>query len=356
MSITDVLNSSYVKWMDSQEGDRDIVVSSRVRLARNLRKIPFPHLLDQANGEECSQQIRDAWQKAPGSALASMDMISFDQLQALDRQILAEKHLSSPMHAESTSPFRAILVNGDGSLSVMVNEEDHLRIQCLLPGLQLGECYSRVQELDDEFEQNLDYAFDENWGYLTSCPTNVGTGMRASVMLHLPAIQMTGQLNHILHNIGQLGLVVRGLYGEGSEAVGNFFQLSNQITLGQTEEDICNYLQTITEQIVEQERLLRERLQSDMKYQLEDKIGRAYGILSNARVITSDEALTLFSDVRLGVDMGILKGISIFSLNELMVDVRPAHLQKRTGQEMDAMERDIKRAEVIKKKLGAVRE
>lgn len=354
MSINDVLNSSYIKWMDSEEGNRDIVISSRVRLARNLNKIPFPHLLDQANGEKCLEQIRDAWQKSSGSVLSSMDMVTFDQLSALDRQILAEKHLSSPMYAASNSSLRAILVNDNGSLSAMVNEEDHLRIQCLLPGLQLGECYSRVQELDDEFEQKLDYAFDENRGYLTSCPTNVGTGMRASVMLHLPAIQMTGQLNQILHNIGQLGLAVRGLYGEGSEPVGNFFQISNQITLGQAEEDICNYLQTITEQLVEQESLLRERLQTDMKYQLEDKIGRAYGILSNARVIPSDEALTLFSAVRLGVDLRILKGISLFSLNELMVAVRPAHLQKRGGREMDTAERDIKRAEVIKEKLTFV--
>jgi len=354
MSINDVLNSSYIKWMDSEEGNRDIVISSRVRLARNLNKIPFPHLLDQANGEKCLEQIRDAWKKSSGSVLSSMDMVTFDQLSALDRQIFAEKHLSSPMYAASNSSLRAILVNDNGSLSAMVNEEDHLRIQCLLPGLQLGECYSRVQELDDEFEQKLDYAFDENRGYLTSCPTNVGTGMRASVMLHLPAIQMTGQLNQILQNIGQLGLAVRGLYGEGSEPVGNFFQISNQITLGQAEEDICNYLQTITEQLVEQESLLRERLQTDMKYQLEDKIGRAYGILSNARVITSDEALTLFSAVRLGVDLRILKGISLFSLNELMVAVRPAHLQKRGGREMDTVERDIKRAEVIKEKLTFV--
>jgi protein arginine kinase len=351
LSIKDVINSSFVKWMDPQTGDRDIVISSRVRLARNLTKIPFPHLLDQTNGEKCLQQIRSAWQNAPGSSLASMDMITFDQLSSLDRHILAEKHLISPMHAESNSPLRAILVNDDGSLAAMVNEEDHLRIQCLLSGMQLGECYSRVQKLDDELEQSLDYAFDETRGYLTACPTNVGTGMRASVMLHLPAIQMTGQLNHILHNVGQLGLVVRGLYGEGSEPSGNFFQVSNQITLGQTEEDICNYLQTITEQIVEQESILRERLHTDMKYHLEDKIGRAYGILSNARIIGSEEALNLFSDVRLGVDMEILQGISIFALNELMVAVRPSHLQKLGGREMDLMERDIKRAEVIKEKI-----
>jgi protein arginine kinase len=354
MSIHDVLNSSYVKWMDSPEGNRDIVISSRVRLARNLILIPFPHLLNQANGEQCLELIKNAWRNASRPVLASMDMETFDHLNALERQSLAEKHLISPGHADSNSSFKGILVNNDGSLAVMINEEDHLRMQCLLPGLQLKECCSRVQELDDEFEQSLDYAFDENRGYLTACPTNVGTGMRASVMVHLPAFQFTGQLNHILHNIDQLGLAVRGLYGEGSEPVGNFFQISNQITLGQTEEDICNYLQTVTEQVVEQESLLREKIQRDMKYQLEDKIGRAYGILSNARVIASDEALTLFSAVRLGVDMQILKGISLFSLNELMVAVRPAHLQKLGGREMDVVERDIKRAEVIKEKLTAV--
>lgn len=355
MSISDVLNSSNIKWMDAPEGDRDIVISSRVRLARNLDRIPFPHLLDRVSGENCLEKIRDAWRQSPGPALASMDIITFDQLSPLDRQILAEKHLCSPLHAASDSAFRAILVNPDGSLAAMVNEEDHLRMQCLLPGLQLRGCYARVQELDDEFERTLDYAFDEVRGYLTACPTNVGTGMRASVMLHLPAIQMSGQVKHILANIGQLGLAVRGLYGEGSEPVGNFFQISNQITLGQAEEDICNYLHTITEQIVDQECLLRERLKTDMKYQLEDKIGRAYGILSNARLIASDEALTLFSDVRLGVDLGILKGISLFSLNELMVAIRPAHLQKQGGREMDTLERDIKRAEVIKAKLTTVK-
>ncbi len=355
MGISDVLNRGWVKWMDSPEGNRDIVISSRVRLARNLNQIPFPHLLNPVNGEQCLQLIRDAWEKAPGPVLAAMDIVTFDNLDVLERQILAEKHLISPVHADSDSPIKGVLVNDDGSLAVMINEEDHLRMQCLLPGLQLKECYSRVQELDDEFEQNLDYAFDEKRGYLTSCPTNVGTGMRASVMIHLPAVQFAGQLTQLLHNIDQMGLAVRGLYGEGSQPIGNFFQISNQITLGQTEEEICNYLQTVTEQVVEQESLLREKLQRDMKYQLEDKIGRAYGILSNARVIASDEALTLLSSVRLGVDMHILEGISLSSLNELMVAVRPAHLQKLGGREMEVVERDIKRAAVIKEKLTGVK-
>jgi len=355
MSVYDILNSSFIKWMDVPEGDRDIVISSRIRLARNLAGLPFPHLLDQKMGEKSLDLVSQAWKNTPGPLLADMDMISLDQLSALDKQILTEKHLSSPQHADATCAYRAILVNHDGSLAAMVNEEDHLRMQCLLPGLRLRECYAEAQALDDEFEYSLDYAFDEERGYLTACPTNVGTGLRASVMVHLPAMQISGQLNHVLQNIGQLGMAVRGLYGEGSQPVGNFYQISNQVTLGQTEEDICTYLQTVTEQIVEQESLLRERLKTDLKYQLEDKIGRAYGILCNARVIASDEALSLLSDVRLGVDLGTLTGISLLALNELMVAIRPAHLQKWGGREMDAIERDIKRAEVIQAKMTTVK-
>lgn len=350
MSIYEILHSGLVRWMDVPDGDRDIVISSRVRLARNISQIPFPHLLDQITGSKCLELIQNAWKNSPGPLLADMDMIALDQLSALDQQVLTEKHLSSPQHTDSCS-YRAILVNHDGSLAALVNEEDHLRMQCLLPGLQLKECLNLAMALDDEFEASLDYAFDEERGYLTACPTNVGTGLRASVMVHLPAIKISGQLNQILQNIGQLGMAVRGLYGEGSQPVGNFYQISNQITLGQKEEDICNYLQTVTEQIIEQESLLRERLKTDRKYQLEDKIGRAYGILCNARMIASDEALTLLSDVRLGVDLGILSGISLRSLNELMVAIRPAHLQKLGSQEMDSTERDIKRAEVIQAKF-----
>ncbi len=354
MSIDNVLNSSFVSWMDSVEEHGDIVISSRIRLARNLREVPFPHLLDQSRGEDCLQRIKKAWQEGQTGSLGKMELETFDHLGPLERQMLVEKHLISPGHAESNSAFRGVLLNHDGSLSTMVNEEDHLRIQCFLPGLQLNECYNRAQELDDELEAQLEYAFDERRGYLTSCPTNVGTGLRASVMLHLPAMQMTGQTNQILQNIGQLGMTVRGLYGEGTEVAGNFFQMSNQITMGQNEEEICTHLRAVTEQLVEQERHLRERMQLELQYQLEDKIGRAYGILSHARIINSNEALALLSDMRLGIDMGIIKGIKPFALNELVVAIRPAHLQKRAAKDMDAMERDIKRAEVIQEKLKGI--
>lgn len=354
MDIKEIICSDFVRWMELKDEQGDIVISSRIRLARNISKVPFPHILDQAKGDACLQMIREASRQQQNGTLPQMALETFDHLGFLDRQMLVEKHLISPGHAESEASYRGIMLNQDGSLATMINEEDHLRIQCLLPGLQLYECYCKAQQLDDELEARLEYAFDERIGYLTSCPTNVGTGLRASVMLHLPAMQMTGQSTQILQNVGQLGMTVRGLYGEGTDAVGNFFQMSNQITMGQTEEEICNHLQAVTEQLVEQEKILRERMQVDLKYQLEDKIGRAYGILSNARVISSNEALALLSDVRLGIDMGILKGIEPFALNELIIAIRPAHLQKRADQSMDALERDIKRAEVIQEKLKSI--
>ncbi len=357
MKADNLLNSNFVRWMAADEGpESDIVISSRIRLARNLNLIPFPQILDRESGKKSLQTIEEAWSKSTTPDLKEMELLTFDRLTALERKMLVEKHLISPGHAESDESFRGVLTNQDGSLVIMINEEDHLRIQCFLPGLQLEECYRRAQKIDDELEENLNFAFDERRGYLTSCPTNVGTGMRASVMLHLPAIVFSGQTNHIFHNIAQLGMTVRGIYGEGTEVIGNFFQLSNQVTLGQTEEDIINNLTGITKRIIEQERLLRERLREDMKYQLEDRVGRAYGILSSARVMNSNEAMALLSDVRLGVDLGILAKITAFALNELVVAIRPAHLQKKVGKEMDAFHRDIERAEVIKERLAATRE
>lgn len=349
MQVDDLLNSSYVGWMEAEQvPEADIVISSRIRLARNLRLMPFPHLLDAEKGTEVLAQIKKAWDNTKHK---DFELVTFDQITALDRQILMEKHLISPDHAKAEQGFQGLLVNGDGSVAIMINEEDHLRIQCMLPGQQLEACYHKAQEIDDLLEKFLDFAFDERRGYLTSCPTNVGTGMRASVMVHLPALSVSGHTNHIFQNISQLGMTVRGLYGEHSEMLGNFYQISNQVTLGQTEDDILNNLVVIVGQIVEQERLMRKRLQEEMKYQLDDRIGRAYGILTNAKIMTSNEALKLLSDVRLGVDMNLVENIKPFALNQLVVAIRPAHLQKKKGQEMDAVERDIERAAVIKEKL-----
>ena len=235
----------------------------------------------------------------------------------------------------------------------MINEEDHLRIQCLLSGLQLNQAYKYAQTVDDALEKLLDYAFSEKLGYLTACPTNVGTGLRASVMLHLPAMALTNQISSVVQSITQVGLTVRGMYGEGTEAAGNLYQLSNQVTLGQTEEDIINNLWVITVQLATQERNLRERLQKEIKYQIEDKVMRSYGLLTNARLLTSAEALSLLSDVRMGIEMGILSPVKREVLNQLIVAINPSHVQKAAGRELEPRERDIKRAEIIKEKLLA---
>lgn len=352
MHADQLFNSTTVSWMEAEKGPvSDIVVSSRIRLARNLSRFPFPHLLNSEKGRECLEQIKEAWGKSGNGELGSLELITLDQLNPLQRQILVEKHLISPLHAASSDDYRGVLVNSDGSLAIMINEEDHIRIQCLLPGLQVGECYGKAQAIDDELEKNLNFAFDETRGYLTSCPTNVGTGMRASVMLHLPAVAISGLANRIFQNISQFGMTVRGLYGEGSEVIGNFFQLSNQVTLGQSEEDIVAHLTSVATQIVEQERVMRTRLESEMKYQLEDRVGRAFGILTNARIITSSEAIALLSDLRLGVDIGMISGIKTSALNELVVAMSPAHLQQKAGQEMDGYNRDLVRAQVIQETL-----
>ena len=351
MLVKELIQKSMIKWMDAQGPEADIVISSRVRLARNLRMVPFPHLLDDKKGKELINMIKTAWEKSDDPVLRAMEMVDLDQLDMLERQILVEKHLISPGYIQEKLAIKALLLNNDGSISLMINEEDHLRIQCLLPGLQVQESYKLAQNIDDKLEEHLDYAFDDRRGYLTSCPTNVGTGARISVMLHLPAITVTGQVSGIFANLGQLGMTVRGLYGEGTQFVGNIYQLSNQVTLGQSEEDICNNIWVLTKQVVEQERLMREKLKKEMKQQLEDRVYRAYGTLSNARLMNSNEALSLLSELRLGVDMGIIDSIKVFSLNELIVAIRPAHLQKKAVKEMGASERDFRRAEVIREKL-----
>jgi protein arginine kinase len=348
MTLKELIKSPVVSWMAADGPEVDIVITSRIRLARNLAQLPFPHLMsEQKVAEKVWETINNALKNAPDLKLVSMNKLS-----DMERQMLLEKHLISPEHAEVVSPYRGIITNKTGSIAIMVNEEDHLRIQCLLSGLQLNQAYRYADDIDDLLEKELEYAFDDQWGYLTSCPTNVGTGMRASVMLHLPALTMTHQKGAVFNNIAQLGLTVRGLYGEGTEALGNFYQVSNQITLGQTEEDIINNLWTVTLHVVEQERNTRERLQSEMKHQLEDKVWRSYGLITHARVITSNEALALLSDVALGVDLKILPPIPRQIINELIVAIRPAHLQATGGRKMETTERDIIRAQVIKNTLN----
>jgi protein arginine kinase len=234
----------------------------------------------------------------------------------------------------------------------MINEEDHIRIQCLFPGLQIAEALHAANEIDDWLESNIHYAFDEKYGYLTSCPTNVGTGLRASVMMHLPGLILTQQINRIIPAIHQLGLVVRGVYGEGSEALGNIFQISNQITLGKSEEDISRDLKGVASQLISQERSAREALRKTSNIQLEDRVFRSLGVLSNSRIIETKEAARCLSDVRLGIDMGYINNMPKTILNELMILTQPGFLQQYAGGPLRPHERDIRRAALIRDRIN----
>lgn len=351
MSLRDIINNALSKWMNGKGPEGDIVLSSRVRLARNLDGIPFPQRMSEEDGNKILAGVRLAVEKMNSEKKWSrLELTRLDELSANEREILVEKHLISPQHA-TKSRFGAVVLSDDESVSIMVNEEDHLRIQVILPGLKVMEAWQVANSLDDGLEQTLDLAYDEKRGYLTACPTNVGTGLRASVMMHLPGLVITKQIAGLVNAIGQFGLTVRGLYGEGTEAAGNIFQISNQITLGRSEEEIINNLLAVVKQIIQQERQAREKLHKEWGEQLKDKIWRSYGILRYAQTMTSQEAINLLSNVRLGVDLGILQGVESTVLNELMVLMRPAYLQKLAGKELSPMERDLRRALLIRDRL-----
>ncbi|MGF7186345.1 protein arginine kinase [Desulfitispora alkaliphila] len=340
------------KWMEGSGPYSDIVISSRIRLARNLSGYPFPHVANEGQAKEVYELIKNALNEQDAlEELNELDFMNISDLSALDRQVLMEKHLISPQHMKP-GYSKAVSLSNDEAISIMINEEDHMRIQCLFPGLQLEEALKKANIVDDYLEAKLDMGFDEHMGYSTACPTNTGTGLRASVMLHLPALVMTKQINRVLATLPQLGLAVRGIYGEGTEANGNLFQISNQITLGVEEREIIKSLEAVTKQLIDQERHARKLMLKDRQKNLEDKIYRAYGILRYARVISSEEALNLLSDLRLGVDTEIIEEVESKILNQLIVQTRPGCLQKMEGREMEAFDRDVKRAKVIRESLN----
>lgn len=351
MSLERFLNQAVSSWMCAEGPDSDIVLSSRIRLARNFRNYKFPTIFSTEEGQQVINAVYETVKEHHFSTIGNLELLVMDELQPLHKRVLVEKHLISP-HLAENSVLGACILSENEEVSIMVNEEDHIRIQCLFPGLQLSEALNIANEIDDQIEQHVDYAYDEEIGYLTSCPTNVGTGMRASVMMHLPGLVLTHQLNRIIPAINQLGLVVRGIYGEGSEALGNIFQISNQITLGKSEEDIVEELQSVVAQLISQERSAREALAKTSNIQLEDKVFRSYGILSNCRIIESKEAANCLSDVRLGIDMGYIKNISKNILNELMILTQPGFLQQYAGGPLRPDERDIRRASLIRDRLN----
>lgn len=341
------------KWMEATGSYPEVVLSSRIRLARNLSNLSFPHRMSDTEAEKLLKAVAAGIKEINLMGLPSrVELYRLAETQPLERQVLVDKHLLSPMQA-SQARGRGVAVSEDESVSIMINEEDHLRIQCLAPGLQLQETWKLASLVDDALEQRLDYAFHPQRGYLTACPTNVGTGLRASIMLHLPGLVLTQQAGRLFHNLSQLGLVVRGLYGEGTEAAGNVFQVSNQTSMGKAEEEIIQHLDSVAHKVIQAEKQARQHLFTESRIQIEDRVGRAYGLLSSARIMTSDEAMRLLSDVRLGIDLGMFPKLTLRQLNELMVAMQPAYLQMVEGRELDARDRDVRRAALIRSRLAA---
>ncbi len=349
MTAVDTLLSQPGSWLAAGQ-DSGIVVSSRIRLARNLREAAFPGW---AGEEECEK----VWQRlnpilSEIGSLQKCVAISTSEVDDLDRQVLFERHLISREFVER-GRGSGVVIRLDEGLSVMVNEEDHLRLQAMKPGLNLETAWKTINTLDDEIEKQVHFAFSPNLGYLTACPSNVGTGIRASVMLHLPGLVLMNEISPIIKGMGKIGLAVRGLWGEGTEAAGNMFQISNQITLGEKEEDIVRNIEQIVLEIIEHEKNARGRLMEKKDPVMKDHVGRAFGILSHAHILSSKEALDLLSGLRLGVDMGILKGVERHTVDELLLLTQPGHLQKLEGKTLKTKERDRARAKLVRGKLGS---
>ncbi|GAB6139199.1 protein arginine kinase [Halanaerobaculum tunisiense] len=333
-------------WMEQSGNESDIVVSSRIRLARNLADTPFTA---QASKEELDSIVNKVSDLVKDNNQFDLKLLSLATMPKNKRNMLVERHLISPEQAHN-GQHKLVALSADETISLMVNEEDHIRLQVLLPGLELDDGWNIAEELDDYLEKNLDIAFDEQYGYLTACPTNVGTGLRASVMVHLPALSILDRVKNLIGAISKLGLAVRGLYGEGTDTIGNLYQISNQVTLGQSEDDIISNLLEVTQQIIDKEKNARKILLQEEEINLKDMVSRAYGTLKHAYSISIKEALDLISNVRLGVDLGILDDIDPTLLTQLMIVIRPATLQDITGAE-EITDYDATRAELIRNKL-----
>lgn len=349
MSLEQFMNEAISPWMRADGPENDIVLSTRIRLARNFQQNIFPIIAEETDLENVTNFMKKYYDNTSHGQYKNLSFIEMENLTHIEKRVLVEKHLISPYLTKARNA--GVLVSENEQLSIMVNEEDHIRIQLYFPGLQIKSALDDAFELDDWLEEKIDFAFDERWGYLTSCPTNVGTGMRASVMIHLPALVITKRINKMIPAINQFGFVVRGIYGEGSEALGNIFQVSNQITLGKSEEDIAVDLETVIIKLVEQEREARNYLMKTSNKQLENRIFRSYGILKYGRIIESHEATNRISNVRLGIDLGIIDDVSQNVLTELMVLTQPGFLQHYAKKVLTSNERDILRATLIRERL-----
>ncbi|MDR2655206.1 MAG: protein arginine kinase [Oscillospiraceae bacterium] len=337
---------NFIKWYEVPSKEQAIAISGRLRLARNLRGFPFENRMSNDQKLALSAKIAETMKSEEFEALGLKNM-GFEKMEAYSRGALVEQHLVSPEFAQN-GRYSALFSTADNSLSVMANEEDHIRIQALLPGIELEKGLEAVNAADNIFDAKLAYAFDEKLGFLTECPTNLGTGLRASVMLHLPMLESSGVLPRISGNISKLGLTIRGTYGEGTKAKGSFYQISNQVTLGISEENAVKNLKAMVSQIIFQERALRDGIKGRS---LEDKICRAYGILTNARLLSGDELMETLSLIRLGLDCRYISDISYVTLNRLAFTMGGANISAVAGRELSGDERDFMRAKAVRETL-----
>lgn len=343
-----------LSWLDADGDHPEIVLSTRVRLARNLQGHAFGPRARVNDREAVLKEMRAAGIRVP--ILRGAHLVELGELDSRTREVLLERRLiSRDLIGESPQPparGTAVVLDPSAPLGVMVNEEDHLRLQSLISGLRLREAWSSVDRLDDELGRVLPYAFHHEFGFLTSCPTNVGTGLRASVLVHLPGLVLTKEITKVLHSLGQVGLTFRGLYGEGSEVVGNFFQISNQTTLGKSEEELVDHLDRIVRQVIKHEMHARQILLRDARAVTEDKIWRAYGLLRYARSLSFEELMNLLSGVRLGASLNLLSQLRVYTLNKLMIFTQPAHLAQAAGHDLTPAECDVHRASYVRRILA----
>lgn len=336
------------KWYEKSGEMGDVIVSTRIRLARNLKKYPFPHKLNLKERKDINEIVTDVLLNGNSALANRFKVIDLDKLNEVNLVSLVERHLVSPNFISNKESGRLLLLD-DETISIMLNEEDHIRIQVMKEGLDLDGTYDLADKIDLLLGEKLSYAFNSKLGYLTQCPTNLGTGMRASIMLHLPALQRNGYIDRISSNLSKLGLTLRGSYGEGTQAIGALYQISNQVTLGLSEKDAINNLKNVVLRLVEQERSARKILSKDVK--VLDKINRSFGILLYSKVLSNEEFMNLISNVRLGVSIGEIQNLTYDTISSLIIDVQPATLMKNNGKEMLPFERDELRASIVRQKL-----
>jgi protein arginine kinase len=338
-------------WMTGGQVEHGAVLTSRIRLARNLRRHPFPGWAKRDQRAAALDLMRPAVEALP--AMKDAFSQELGSLSPVQKQVLVERHLISREHAARGDGSAAVIERRQ-TFSLMINEEDHLRMQAIRPGLQLAAAFSALSELDSELEKSLEFAFDPTLGYLTTCPTNLGTGLRASSMLHLPALVLSDQIGQVLQAVSKIGLAVRGLYGEGTESLGNLYQISNQSTLGESEETIIRRLERVIAEVAAHESNAREKLLEDDPSMVADKIGRAYGTLRHAHLIESKEALNHLSTIRFGGILGFFPPETVMLCDTLLMDIQPAHLQLHSGRKLSPEERDAIRAEIVRSRLHSL--